>query len=387
MAIDPSNPPTLRERLKRPVFLAYALFLLALAQQAWSAPEWSWDLLGYMGSLEEMRGASPAEIHETVFSELDRVAPEEVARDLRHAIDYRTQLSTDAEAFHAQLRFYRGRVVFLGLLAGFESLGLPPIRAAFLISILSGIAFGLLLALMLMRLAPASLGVLAAFIAMKVSGAPSVMAMATPDMLAAALILGGVLALMEGCRWWVATLLFLLALGTRTDHILLVGPLLLWSAWGSAQAGFRAGRMQLGASLALCAAIFLFCTAGRNTYGWWTVFQHTFVEYMAFPELQTPGIDLGFALKRSLQSLPMFKALEPLLFSLVGLASIALGWRIDRLRSRWTSLGALAMFAALAHFALFPALWPRLMLPYWILGWVGLVGAWCESRRLAVAGS
>ncbi len=377
-----SNEVTpLGARARRPVFLAFALVLFALAQQAWRAPTWGWDILGYAGAVEEASGADPAAIHGKVYAELDQLAPAEVANDLRQGIAYREQVSSDPHAFHAQLRFYRGRVVYIGLLAGLENLGLPPLRGAFLISVVAGLVFGLLLALLLMRLLPPSLAVVAALLVTYWGGGREVMSMATPDMLASAFLLGGVLALFEVRSPWVAVSLFVLALGTRADHIFLVGPLLLWASIFPGARGEKISRGELSTALVLCAGTFWLCTAGRDTYSWWTVFHHTFIEYMAFPTRDVPEIDLGLAVSRALRSLPMFKALQPLVYGLVAASACVLGWRLDRFRSRSTTLGLLVLAAMLLHFALFPALWPRLMLPYWTLALVGLCLVWREGRR------
>lgn len=378
MTSDSTERLSLRTRLTRPVFLAYVLVLFALAQQAWFQPLWEWDLLGYTGAVEEMRGASPEDVHAAVYSELARVAPEDVAEELRSKIEYRSELTRDAGAFNAQLRFYRGRVVFLGLLLGLDSMGLPPMRAAFLISALAGIAFGVLLALWLMGYLPPSLAVLVAILAVSFGGAREVMSMATPDMLAATLLLAGAFCLVETKRRVLAIALLLLALATRADHILLVGPLLVWFALRPAGATPGLTRGQLAGALSLCLAVFLACTAGRDTYSWWTVFHHTFVEYKAFPATQTPPADYAMAISRTLQSLPMFKATLPLLFSLIAVVASVWGWRAKRFTSLGAGLGAVSLAAALAHFALFPALWPRLMLAYWTLGLVALCISWCE---------
>jgi len=360
--------------------LAYVLLLCTLAQRSWKQPLWEWDVLGYAGCVAELRGDKPEALQRAVYAELDRVAPAAVAEKLRGSIPYRATLAADPKAFNAQLPFYRGRVFFIGLLAGLDQLGLSPLRAVFAISLVSGLLFGGLLCLWLMGHLPPSLAVLASLFVVAFGGVTEVMAMGTPDMLAAMLLLAGAYVLIETERRWLALVLGLAALATRTDHLLFVVPLLVGCTWSSARGPARITKAQLAGALAACLAVVWFCTAGRHTYSWWVVFHHTFVEYKTFPRQQTPALDLALAVRRSVSSLPMFKAGKPLVFGGLAVLAVVLGWRKGRAGSWGVRLGVVSSVATLAHFALFPALWPRLMLGYWALGVLAACAAVGEGR-------
>jgi hypothetical protein len=176
--------------------------------------------------------------------------------------------------------------------------------------------------------------------------------------------------------------LWILAVATRADHVLLLAPLVVWLAW-LPHGPQRLERGRAAISLGALAATFYFCTAGRDTYSWWTVFQHTFFRYKLFPAAETPPLDLAAAAEYVLRSLPKFKGLQPLAFGLLGLVTLVIGLRRSGRGSRAAGLAGVALLATLVHFALLPVLWPRLMLAYWSLAWVAECVLWSESGSSA----
>ena len=384
---EAESGPT-RTRLASPLVAAYVFILVVLGTRAYQAPQIDWDALGYAGVVETWRGGTDEEVHAAAFATIEDAAGPERAAELRgegldpegRGVVYRQRMAAEPDAFVAQLPFYRGRLVFLALLYAAGWLGASATTAALAISLISGVAFGAVLILWTTRYLSTLYACLAAMIAMKLTGATEVMAMATPDMLAGALLLGGAYALVETRRAGVGIALLALAVGARADHVLLAGALLAWLRF-LPQPSRRLSNGAFARGLGLLAVVVWACTSMAGTYGWWTVFHHTFVEYMAFPGAEAPARDLGAAASRVLRSLPMFKAWQPLTFSLLAIAAVVVGWRSRGWRDLGAGLAAAATVAALAHFALFPALWPRMMMAYWALTLLGLCAAWNELER------
>jgi len=377
----------------RRVTLIFMLLLsAALTVNATLRPQWDWDMLAYAGCAEALRGDDTDEIHAAAYAALEAEAPPEVALRLRgesstqlagggpDVTAYRQQLSGDAQAFHAQLPFYRGRVVFIGLLSLASLLGIGVMHAAFAISLISGLVFAAILLRWTTRFLPTPVAIPAMLLGVLLTGVPQVMSMGTPDMLAASLVLGGAYLLAESPRRALAIGLLLLAVATRVNHVNLVAALILWSALRLPSTGRRALRA-VGGPFILLFVTALTCTKWMDTYGLWTVFHHTFVEYSAFPALETPAIDVAFMRERVLGSLPMFKAWQPLVFTLCGLAAILIGARSRSWTSSPARLAAFVLIAIAVNFAIFPALWPRLMIAPWTLLWVALLYAQKEPHR------
>jgi hypothetical protein len=378
---------SLHPRLLQPIFLAYLLVILMIGHRTWKTPAWTWDLLAYLGCVAEVQGQASGTIHGRAYGELERVAPPHVVSEFRSGEvtergqqDYREELAANPAAFEAQLSFYRGRTLFIHLLVWLEKLGLPSIQGAFLISILAGVSFSLLLAAWLNHYLSPSLAVIVALATLELSGIGGVASMGGPDMLAATLLFSGSYLLLETQRPWVGTLLLLAALATRADHLLLIAPLVLYVSLVAPDGKAKLGVGPAALILALCLGTAAWCTIGQDAYSWWTVFHHTFVQYLFFPGEQAPLPDYGLAVNHSLRSLPMFKAPQPLIFSLLAGAGVLWGWRKQGARSFGAGLAGASLLGALGHFALFPALWPRLMLAYWVLGVVGLCAVWNERK-------
>lgn len=361
--------------------LIFGALLVFFAVQAWRGPIWEWDLLAYVGCVEELDDRDPAAVHRAVYAELERVAPPVEAEELRSKNDYRRQLAAADEAgsgaFNAQLPFYRGRVLYIGAIAGLTKAGLSPVRAAYWISLIAGIVVGLITYRWFTRSSVPAVGAVLGGAVLVAGGWLQVGAMATPDALAAALLLGGVYLLLEARRATWAVVVLGLCLAVRADHIVLIAPLFLWHYWRAPEERPFSDRM-LWATLSAWAVVIVLCTWGRGTYGWWTVYHHTFFGFKTDPAQQTPPLDLGLWLTRTVQSLPMFKAWQPLLFTVVGLAAVGNGWRKSGWRGRATGLAVVTLFGIGLHFVLLPALWPRLFLAHWTL--VGLA-LWLSLRR------
>jgi hypothetical protein len=356
------------DRARRGALSLSWLFLLAIAVLSLGKCKWEWDLLAYSACALELRGADLDEVHSLVYDDLVREAPADDAEKLMHKGDYRERMTSDAQAFAAQLPFYRGRVTYVAAIAAVSSLGLALSSSVFLVSWLGGCALLLACGWWLRRSDSlergGTLGRLLLLVALGFF--PGFKTAATPDSLAAALLMWGALLLFETRKNWIAVLLFALCVGTRVDSLILIAPLLLWNGLGS-RCENRLRPAQLGFALALCGSVALACTIGRGTYGPWVVFHHTFLGYAAHPELETPALDLATWASQVLRRLPEFGRFAPLLFTLVGLLTLRMGWRRGGLRDPGAGLALAVLLATAAHFALFPALRPRLMLPYWAL--------------------
>ena len=200
---------------------------------------------------------------------------------------------------------------------------------------------------------------------------------ATPDALAAALLLWGVFCWLELRRPALGLLLFTLSITSRTDSVVLCLPLAAWAA--SRPASVRVPGRVLITFGGLALVALLGCTVATESYGPWIVFHHTFVEYAVFPETSTPELSLATWLGEVLRRLPEFSRSAPLVFTLAALWALAAGWRRGRWRDPGFGLAAIVLLATAAHFLLFPALWPRLMLPYWALSALSL--GWTELAQ------
>jgi len=380
---DDLNRSVWRRRLVGRFAPAYWLVLLGALVAAWSAPRTGWDLLAYVAAAEDPWGSEPAQLQEDAYRELALLAGEERAAVLRgepedagesRGATYRRTMAGDPEAFAAQLGFYRGRLLYLGLIRALHAAGLSLGHAVLLLSVLGGALYGAVLFLWLARHLPGPYAPLVGAVALLVTDASKTMAMTTPDMLAGALLVTGAWLLVELRRFLPALLVLLAALLVRDDHALLVGALLL-AGLVPASGLPQLPRSRIVLGLVLSAMVVLACRGLGEVHPPWATWRHTFVEYMAYPLAESGSADPGFALSYTLRCLPKLAGGRVAITLILAAAAVASGRSGGRLEPG-AGLAAVAGLAWLAHFALFPAEWSRLLLPYSTLVVVGLAAVW-----------
>lgn len=363
------------ERTATPRWVLGLWLLLAGLAIAWlPMRSFNWDALAYLGCVEELRGAGAEELHASAYAALDAHAEPRVAESLRAKNEYRLACSSDPAVFADQLPFYRGRVLYLGAVAALVSLGMGPVAALFLVSWLGGVGLLVVIGLWVRRLARGAhtvgarravfAGVALLLVALGV--AVDVPASGTPDALAAGLLVGGCYLLLEAGRPRTGLLLLGLALATRADAVVLVLPLVAWLGLRPKAAGGQIPRGALAVAAVGFIVVVLGCTVGRGAYGLWTVVHHTFVAYQAHPGETTPDLDLG-RLWSLLMRANYWLRWEAVVFVLAGVWALVAGMRRGALLARGPGLAFVALVGAGGHFLMFPALWPRLMLAYWVL--------------------
>src|SRR5450755_2585984 len=136
-------------KLSRLAIIPYACFFLLLSAYAVLQPEYTWDLLGYIGSSVDSTDARM--IHNVAF---DAIRPFAAKKDIQVDNPYRVDIAANPYHFAEQLPFYSIKPLYVALIKGEHRLGMPFPKAAVAISALSN----LLLALLLWRWLSAYLG-------------------------------------------------------------------------------------------------------------------------------------------------------------------------------------------------------------------------------------
>ncbi len=361
------------ERARKGAAVLIWMLFLVVALIWCGKRSYEWDLLAYAACAIELSESDPAAVHAEVYQTLEAEAPERINAALLFKNAYRKKVSEDSGAFSAQLPFYRGRALYIAAIAALIALGSSPIGAVFQVSAAAGVSLLVALGLWLRKRGGSSAGLTIGnlLVLMALGFFIKAPAMATPDAMSAALLLWGAYLLLETRRLKLGLLVLGLSLAARADHIALVAPLVLWCASGWS-GGKRVSGRQLMAAALLYIAVLSACTVGRETYSPWVVFHHTFFRLKTFPLAETPPLDLALWTQQVLRSLPKFASFRPLLFTLAGLAAIVMGYRRAGWRDPGLGLAAVALVGMAVHFTLFPALWPRLMFPYWVLAALAL---------------
>lgn len=323
-------------------------------------PENNWDLVPYVALA--LGPAEPYELHRETYAEVRRGVPETTWRQLEgEEGGYRDAVRSDPRTLAAQLPFYESKILYVLTLKLFAATGLDLVRATHLVGALSLFAF-LYLSYRWLR-SFASVPVALSGELLIAGMAFGTAAQSTPDMLAAALMLGAYLSAVRnrtlGARLLGLVALTSLAVATRPDAIAWAGFLLL----AHLVQGFPAPKRTVALAI-LPGIVFLAVVAVTRPYGWSTVFYHSFVEKLADPSVVAAEVGLPLYLEviaRNLVSL-RWSYLLPCLF--VGLFGALLARR-DSERARIVRrLVAVAAAASAVHYLAHPELADRFFLAH-----------------------
>ncbi|RWD02478.1 MAG: hypothetical protein EOS58_22440 [Mesorhizobium sp.] len=346
--------------------IALALYILLTAATAWIMPDANWDMLPYLAVAEEGTYPDPQALHDYAYSTVKAGVS---AADYKTLTDdgggFRSHMAENAADFHSLLGMYRIKFLYAEILSGLSHV-VSPVEAMRLVSVVSVLLFGVITLIWLrsegaLALAP-------------IVGAGLIMAdfgdaarASTPDLLCAALFLGGLFAYVRRREAATAILLFL-AFMARPDNIvfLAIFAMLLIAyrqkAWG-ALAGFAASFI----------AYFAISHWAQHP-GWWPHLWFSTIEQ----HYNMDGFEPPFSLAAYLRAFAVSLLRAVTMNSWLGVSVLALagwfalgraGFRLDR---RAGILLAALVLGVLAKFTVFPIhdtriYFPNLLPPFLLL--------------------
>lgn len=200
------------------IFVGYLGVTLATT---YLLPDANWDMLPYLAVAEEAKYPDPVALHDFAYAAVkDGVSPSDYAALTNDGGGFRSHMAENANDFVSLLGMYRVKFLY-GKIISLVSNFVSPVDALRIVSALSTILFGALVLAWLrsakaLALAPVFAGL------MIVSGFGEAARVGTPDMLCAALFLGGLYAYTLKKEWLTAILLTLAFL-VRPDNIVFIG--------------------------------------------------------------------------------------------------------------------------------------------------------------------
>ncbi|MES2662814.1 MAG: hypothetical protein V4629_05895, partial [Pseudomonadota bacterium] len=215
------------------------LFLMAvLCFHGVINPPVGWDIIAYVGSAHSLLLNDKAEVHRRAYQDVKAALNPELYNSLitdystkERPSNYRSTLAINSEAFHQQLPYYKVRPLYIGAIALIIQLGFNPAIFIFCISYLSALTIGILLFEWLKKITTPGIALILSIFTMGISTIPQFSGVATPDTLAAALLVSWAYQLwFNTARWgWVLTAFALLL--TRSDTLVYVLPSLWITLW------------------------------------------------------------------------------------------------------------------------------------------------------------
>ncbi len=327
------------------IFVGYLAITVATS---YLLPDANWDMLPYLAVAGEAKFTDPVALHGFAYAAVkDGVSASNYAALTNDGGGFRSHMAENATDFVSLLGMYRVKFLY-GNIISFVANFVSPVSALRVVSALSAILFGSLVLAWLrsaqaLALAPVFAGL------MILGGFGEAARVGTPDMLCAALFLGGLYAYSFKNEWMTAALLTLAFL-VRPDNIVFIG------VFAALLAIYR--EKSVGAAAAFVACFIGYFTISHFAHhpGWWP---HL---YFSSIEQHQNMMDFHPAFSLSLYAhafgASFLRALE--FNSWVGVSILALGlWLLaDRAgfkMERRAAIGFAALvLSVLAKFVVFP---------------------------------
>ncbi|MEX1181810.1 MAG: hypothetical protein WEF86_01145 [Gemmatimonadota bacterium] len=325
------------------------LLALLAANLYWSRPHYNWDMVAYIGVAFRFAGASDEVAHERTYRALRQSVPAEDYELLTQADAYRRTVAADYRAFAQQLPFYSVKPIYPLKIALLTQTGVDPVRASVIVS---GAAYLLIGAILFLWLSSFLRGFTIVAVTWVIMSLPFMLDLArgsTPDAMSTAVVLTALWLLMEKEWLWPALALLVVSIGVRPDNLL----------WVFAIAGYAAVRLRNVRVAALFSAagtaVYLLLASWSDNAGWRTLFHHSFVERLAFPQdfepvLTVPGYVWIYLRESHPVNLPTFLLLMLLIAACIFVGLLRRHGRGD---ARVVLLAAMGGFAVL-HWLVYP---------------------------------
>jgi hypothetical protein len=260
---------------KRFAYMKFPYLCLFALLSAWGIlqPQYTWDLLGYIGSATNSTDA--VVIHDTAFGAIRGVRSTD---DLKVDNPYRVDVVANPYHFAEQLPFYSIKPLYVALIRGLHGAGLPFPRATVTISAVSNFVLAIVL---WFWLAPYLNGLGTAAACTLIMLSPNILVLsrwATPDSLATAVAAIGLYLILERKAYFWGSAFLLFNIWIRTDALILAG--LVFALL------FFLGKLDLtqAATLSFAAlASYFAINHFAGNYGWPALFYNSFLGGLVAP--------------------------------------------------------------------------------------------------------
>ncbi len=258
-----------KSALDRAGFILFALFLVAIAAIGLKKPEYNWDMAPYVAAAIQTNGEDTASLHKKTWDMIEARASENQVYKLQAGNPYNLHLYQNPDDFVSMLPMYEVKVAYISAIRALGKIA-GPVDATIWISVFSAMALGMICLIWMqtggfIQASPIVIAVLL------LAGFFYMPRIATPDIMFAALCLGGIYLLLRSRDLAALPLLFAAYL-VRPDNIIFLFALCL------AAVAFNLKKIGLFAHFGVAVATYFWITSGNDHPGWWAHFYFSNVE-------------------------------------------------------------------------------------------------------------
>ena len=374
---------------RKALYIFYFLFLSIITIFISIKPYYGLDMLPYMAIVLKMDGKESAEqAHNSVYVDLRQEANPSQYLDLAEGSDYRKALFSDAVAFDEQLSFYVVKPLYLGFSYLFYKMGAGLLFSTVLPSLLAYFVIGLFLLIWIDKILPNPW--LTVWLCMAIITYEPFVELgktAIPDGLSTMFLLIGCFLFVEKKQLWGSTALFVLAILTRPDNIILV--FLILSLAFVRQWYQKVPVSTLLLCFSVCFGAYFIPKLFLEGGAWSVLFYHTFIDRVLYPLSDPPQLSLAeyvAVITKNMVHSTYFARTHLLLVLLFAGVTLRSKFTLTSVTKNWTfqqTFMLVLVVALIIRFFLFPFFLERFMAPFLLLSGIIFLKEMVTSYRRA----
>lgn len=201
----------------------FLIYLGLVAAFAFLRPYYNYDLLAYVALAIDIEEADDRVIQYQAYDEIRSAAPEKIYAEFVNPLHpARAERFRNVDSFSQWIDLYRVRPAYIFTIYGISKLGVPVVTSSILVSVLSSIAFCLILFSWLRKYLNEWRSAIATAILCTSAGLPDVARLSTPDSFSSAILVAAFYLLFERKDLLWGCMFLCLSILARTDNLLVV---------------------------------------------------------------------------------------------------------------------------------------------------------------------
>jgi hypothetical protein len=250
--------------------IPYFAFFLLLSVWAVRQPQYTWDVVGYIGA--SIPSSNPEVIYQQTFAAMKPILADPANKEAQPDNPYRADVASNPYHFAEQVTFYSIKPVYVDLIRAFHLAGLSYPKAAVAISAVSSF---LLAVLLWLWLSPYLAGLPLIACCTMIMLSPNILGLArwaTPDCLATFVAALAFYLILERRLYFWGCAIIVCGIWVRTDVLVLAGIVVLF-LWIRGKLDFP----QFAALSVLSVGSYFAINHFAGNYGWPTLFYNSFL--------------------------------------------------------------------------------------------------------------
>jgi hypothetical protein len=321
-------------------FAFYIALFAGLSAFALVQPNYSWDLVGYIGS--SVNSSDPLVIYHNTFA---AIQPIRSNKGIQLENPYRADVAANPFHFSEQLPLYSIKPVYVALIKAEHQFGLPYPRSAVLISAASNFALAMLLWFWLFSYLE---GIVLFAVSTLIMLSPNVLELsrwATPDALAMLLAAVAFYLILARKKYFWGSALLTLCVWVRTDALVLAGIVMFVLLVVG-----RLEFLQFASLSVLALASYFTISHFAGDYGWVVLFHNSFLGGVVAPGETTLHVSAAMYIKQVAKG--FYLLLVDGSFALYALLACLAFWL--RESSAYVQMAVVVLCARLVSYLLYP---------------------------------